>query len=86
MRRSDSPSPLSPHFVSFAWRYHRCVLGSSPTVPDAGPWIILELVSRDSGRHCDGDGGVSQVPGEPLWSFALFFDPGVTERILWVQL
>ena len=25
---------------------------SSPTAPDAGPRIILELVSRDSGRHC----------------------------------
>src|SRR5271157_3646803 len=30
-----------------------------------GPRINLELVSRVSGRHCDGDGKVSQVPGEP---------------------
>ena len=46
MRRSDSLPPFSPHFVSFAWRYHRCVRRSSPSAPDAGPWIILELVSR----------------------------------------
>src|SRR5262249_53181644 len=30
-----------------------------------GPRINLELVSRVSGRHRDGDGKVSQVPGEP---------------------
>jgi len=30
-----------------------------------GKRINLELVSRVSGRHCDGDGKVSQVPGEP---------------------
>ena len=51
MACSDSPPPVSSHFVSFAWRYHRCVLCSSPTAPDVGPRIILELVSRDSGRH-----------------------------------
>src|SRR5258708_31025683 len=22
MRRSDFPTPITPHFVSFAWRYH----------------------------------------------------------------
>src|SRR5208337_237204 len=33
-RRSDSLPSLSPHFVSFAWRYHRCVRGSSPQAPD----------------------------------------------------
>src|ERR1700722_4207823 len=46
MRRCDSLSPVSPHFVSFAWRYHRCAHVSSPTAPDAGPRISLELVSR----------------------------------------
>jgi hypothetical protein len=64
-RRSDSLPPLSPHFVSFAWRYHRCVQSSSPAAQDTRPWIILELVSRVSDRHFDGDGRVSQVPGEP---------------------
>ena len=51
LRRSDSPPSVSPHFVSFAWRYHRCVRDSSPTTPNARPRIILELVSRCSVRH-----------------------------------
>src|SRR5208337_4051852 len=28
--------PISPRFVSFAWRYHRCVRGSSPSGPGRG--------------------------------------------------
>ena len=34
MGRSDSPSPVSPHFVSFAWRYHPlrlCLLPAAKT-------------------------------------------------------
>src|SRR4051794_13436770 len=63
---SDSLSPLSPRFVSFAWRYHPCVPCSSPTAPDAGPWIVPELVIRLSHPASkSGDGRVSQVPGEP---------------------
>jgi len=65
LRRCDSLTSLSPRFVSFAWRCHRCVSGSSPTARDTGPWINLELVSWVSGRRCDGDGRASQVPGEP---------------------
>jgi hypothetical protein len=41
-----------------------------------GPRINLELVSRVSGRHFDGDDRVSQVPGDPSCALALFFDPG----------
>src|SRR5271157_3400921 len=47
MERSDSLPLISPHFVSFAWRYHR----SSPVRPHqlgTELWINLELVSRDS--------------------------------------
>ena len=47
MGRSDSLPLISPHFVSFAWRYHR----SSPVRPHqlgTELWINLELVSRDS--------------------------------------
>ena len=35
MGRCDSLTPISPHFVAFAWRYHRCVPCSSPSAPDA---------------------------------------------------
>ena len=65
MRRCDSLTSVSPRFVSFAWRYHRRVPRSSPTAQDTGPRIVLELVSRVSGRPFDGDGRASQVPGEP---------------------
>ena len=65
MGRCDSLTSISPHFVAFAWRYHRCVPRSSPSAQDTEPRIDLELVSRVSGRHRDGDGRVSQVPGEP---------------------
>jgi hypothetical protein len=36
MRRSDSPSSISPHFVSFAWRYH---LRASSFAPRA-EWLV----------------------------------------------
>ena len=65
LERCDSLTSVSPRFVSFAGRYHRCVPRSSPTAQDTGPWIIPELVSRVSGRLRDGDGRASQVPGEP---------------------
>ena len=47
---SDSLPSISPHFVSFAWRYHRCVPCLSPSVLDTGPGIILELVGGISSR------------------------------------
>src|SRR3954449_12246282 len=35
-RRSDSLPPVSPHFVSFVWRYLRFVPRSSPSASDVG--------------------------------------------------
>jgi len=34
MRHCDSLPPISPHFVSFAWRYHRCDRCSPPPARD----------------------------------------------------
>ena len=34
MRHCDSLTPVSPHFVSFAWQYHRGVPCSSPSAQD----------------------------------------------------
>src|SRR3954454_19281445 len=45
-----------------------------------GPRINLELVSRVSSRHCDGDGKVSQVPGKPSDHSPCSSDPGVTRH------
>ena len=65
-RCSDSRPPLPPHFVSFAWRYHPCVPCSSPTALDAGPWIILELVSGSpSGLLRVETAGSPKFPGNP---------------------
>ncbi len=36
MGRCDSLPSISPHFVSFAWRYHRFVPRSSPSASDVG--------------------------------------------------
>ena len=85
MRRCDSLTSFSPHFVAFVWRYHRCVPRSSPSARDTGPRIDLELVSRVSGRLLDGDGRASQVPGDPSRSFAMFFDPGETRQAEWAM-
>jgi hypothetical protein len=42
---SDSPPPVPPHFVSFAWRYPGRIRVSLPRPPDASA-TGLELVTR----------------------------------------
>jgi len=49
MGRSDSPSPVPPRFVSFAWRYPGRTRSSLPWPPSA-PAVGLELVTRCSRR------------------------------------
>jgi hypothetical protein len=51
-----------------------------------GPRISLELLSRVSSRHCDGDGKVSQVPVKPVRSSAMFLRPRCDQARLWVQV
>ena len=65
MRCCDSLSPVSPHFVAFAWRYHRFVPCSSPSAQDLAvdqPGVGKPVAPAGSD---DGDGRVSQVPGDP---------------------
>ena len=65
IRRSESPPPVPPHFVSFAWRYPGRIRVSIPWPPDA-PSTGLELVTRYLPPGiCREDGGASQVPGGP---------------------
>ena len=64
--------PLRPSFV--------------PVGLGRGPRINLELVSRVSSRHCDGDGKVSQVPVKPVRSSAMFLRPRCDQARLWVQV
>src|SRR4051794_18523295 len=76
MRRSDSPSPVPPRFVAFAWRYPGRTRVSLPRSPGA-PATGLELVTRylPPGSCREGE-GASQVPGEPRGGRALISDPG----------
>src|SRR5207245_2794152 len=84
MRRSDVPPPLSPHFVSFVWRYHLVRLFSVPSWSDADQraWGRSGAASPTyAAFYRDGDDGTSQVPGEPSGAYALFFDPGRTASL-----
>src|SRR4051812_39670967 len=76
IRRSESPSPVPPRFVTFAWRYPGRTRVSLPWPPGA-PATGLELVTRylPPGISRE-DGGASQVPGEPRGGRALLSDPG----------
>ena len=51
-----------------------------PPAQDERLRFDLELVLPASSGRCDGDGRVSQVPGDPWCALALFFDPGGTEH------
>ena len=80
MGRSDSLPLISPHFVSFVWRYPRFVPCSSPPARDGKLGISLELVAGTPAGNHDGNGRVSQVPERPSCPYALFLDPGRTGR------
>ena len=86
MRCCDSLPPISPRFVSFAWRYHRCVRCSSPPAPDAEPWINLELVGGISSRLCSMETtGSPKFPEEPCDHSPYSSDPGVTRQAEWTM-
>ena len=66
MERSDSPPPIPPHFVAFAWRYHRPLrflprTARSAAVRRSGIGVRLPLAGCFG-----GDDWASQVPVRPL--------------------
>src|SRR5271157_1615739 len=86
MRRCDSLPPISPRFVSFAWRYHRCVRGSSPPAPDAEPWINRELVGGISSRRARWKRqGLPSSRRNPCDHSPYSSDPGVTRQAEWTM-
>ena len=86
MRCCDSLPPISPRFVSFAWRYHRCVRCSSPPAPDAEPWINLELVGGISSRLARWKRqGLPSSRRYPCDHSPYFCDPGVTRQVEWTM-
>ena len=86
MRCCDSLPPISPRFVSFAWRYHRCVRGSSPPAPDAEPWINRELVGGISSRLARWKRqGLPSSRRNPCDHSPYSSDPGVTRQAEWTM-
>src|SRR5271165_1521446 len=86
MRCCDSLPPISPRFVSFAWRYHRCVRCSSPPAPDAEPWINLELVGGISSRLARWKRqGLPSSRRNPCDHSPYSSDPGVTRQAEWTM-
>ena len=77
MRRCDSLPPVSPRFVSFAWRYPRFRPILRPPQPRTQAGDQPGVGQPGLRPACNGGGGrVSQVPGDPSCALALFFDPG----------
>ena len=75
MKRSESPSPVPPHFVAFVWRYPGCTRISLPEPPSASAQG-LELVTRYL-----RPGSTTEAHGPPRFlgnprERALLSDPG----------
>jgi len=74
-RHCDFLPSLSPHFVSFVWRYHGSTHSSLPP-PLRATASGLGLVARYPLPGCfHGDDRSSQVPGEPQFPFAHVLRP-----------
>ena len=85
LRLPAARSP-SPRFVSFAWRYHRCVRCSSPPAPDAEPWINRELVGGISSRLARWKRqGLPSSRRNPCDHSPYSSDPGVTRQAEWTM-
>jgi hypothetical protein len=80
MGRSDSPSPVPPHFVAFARpvsrshpRFAPMAAGCAGHEPGVGDPVPPPGTRREGG-------GASQVPGEPRYGRAPLSDPGGIAR------
>ena len=81
MGRCDSLPPFSPHFVSFAWRYHRFVPYSSPPArdkravdqPGVGKPGLQPAVTMETARS-------PKFPRNPYDHSPCSSDPGVTRH------
>lgn len=80
---SDSLLSFPPHFVSFAWQYHTCVVISSlPSDHNAGLWARgLSCRFPHSGLIVDVETkGSLRFLGNPYVHALPFSDPGGTEH------
>ena len=81
MRCSDVLAPSRRASFGFAWRYHDVRLRFAHAGPVRRILASREFVSRaplPAMRR--GEVRTSQVPRQPLWTYAVFFDPGRTGR------
>ena len=85
MSPCDSLSPVSPRFVSFARRYHRCVPRSSPTArdraadqPGVGKPGLRPAVTMETARS-------PKFPGNPRDHSPCSSDPGETRQAEWAM-
>ena len=86
MRCCDSLPPISPATRPSLWRFHRCVRCSSPSAPDAEPWINLELVGGISSRLARWKRqGLPSSRRNPCDHSPYSCDPGVTRQAPWTM-
>ena len=78
-RRSDFPPSIPPRSLSFAKRYHGLLLATRQRGVAVGRPLIgtaRRCLDPLPSAHTRGDGGISQVPRQPLCEHALLSDPG----------
>ena len=85
MRHCDSLTPISPRFVSFAWRYHRGVPCSSPAAqdlavdqPGVGKPVLRPAITMETA-------GSPKFPGNPRDHSPCSSDPGGTRQAEWAM-
>ena len=87
-KRSEFLTVVSPHFVSFAWRYLGTPAFRPRSAADAGPTDHPGVCCTGCSRSgfLQGTVRISQVPGEPVDHSPCSSDPGVTRRLIWVRV
>jgi hypothetical protein len=76
--RSDFPPSVPPHSLSFAGRYHGLLLVARQrgVAVTGSSSELRRCLNPLPSTHTRGNGGISQVPRQPLYEHALLFDPG----------
>ena len=88
MERCEFLTAFSPHFVSFAWRYHGASAFRPRSAADAWPTDHPGVCCTGCSRSgfLQGTVRISHVPVKPVRSFAMFLRPRCDLARLWVQV
>jgi hypothetical protein len=81
-RHCDFLTPVPPHFVAFAWRYHQStrLLSSLPPLPSDGGRPGVGLPVSPSGSLVVETSGSPKFLGNPHSRLLVFSDPGRPTR------